>query len=338
MRTAAVAAPAGADAPLSPVAEFAADVGACLARSPRQLPARYFYDALGSALFDAICRLPWYKVTCAEIGLLQKHGRDILRTTGPLAQIVELGAGNGEKLAILLSGRTASAPPLRVHLVDVSRTALEAASRSVAGAQVVVVTHEARFMHWLEQAAVGVGDAPAGRTLTLFLGSNIGNFDRPAADELLRRVRATLRPGDAFLLGADLVKPVADLQLAYDDPLGLTAAFNRNLLVRMNRELDARIDIDHFRHRADWNGAESRVEMYLVSTCQQTIDIPSAGVHFTMQAGDRIWTESSHKYTTDDLTRMLTRCGFQCLRQWIDPAAGFALTLGEVGSERGSVR
>ena len=195
------------------------------------------------------------------------------------------------------------------------------------------MTHEARFRHWLEQTAGGSVERADGRTLTLFLGSNIGNFDRTAADDLLRRVRATLRPGDAFLLGADLVKPEADLRLAYDDPLGLTAAFNRNLLVRMNRELDARIDIDRFRHRAVWNGTESRVEMHLVSACRQVIDIPRAGVHFTMEEGESIWTESSHKYTPDDLTRMLTRCGFQSCRQWIDPDAGFALTLGEVGDE-----
>jgi dimethylhistidine N-methyltransferase len=321
---------AAADTVTSAVEEFAADVRTYFALSPRQLPSRYLYDALGSALFDAICRLPWYRVTRAESGLLERHAGEIVSAMAPLARVVELGAGNGEKLAILVAARRAlDAAPLQVHLVDVSRAALDSAARAVAAADVEVVTHQARFMRWLEQTA-DADDRPDGRTLSLFLGSNIGNFDRPAADQLLRLVRATLRPGDGFLLGADLVKSEADLQLAYDDPLGLTAAFNRNLIVRLNRELDARIDLAGFQHRAVWNAVESRVEMHLVSTRAQRIDIPRAGVHVTMQAGEFIWTESSYKYAPADLTRTLERCGFRARGQWIDQDAGFALTLVDV--------
>jgi dimethylhistidine N-methyltransferase len=313
------------------VAEFAADVRLHLARQPPQLPSRYFYDALGSALFEAICRLPWYHVARAESGLLDRHGPAILAAIGPCDRIVELGAGSGEKLAILLAARRAvdAAPPPEVHLVDVSRSALDAAARAVAADAARIETHQSAFLPWLEEAAIPPGTRPPGRgrTLALFLGSNIGNFDASAADELLRRLRATLQPGDACLLGADLVKSEPDLQLAYDDPLGVTAAFNLNLLVRMNRELGTRIDIGSFQHRAVWNQAASRVEMHLVSTRDQHIRIPLADVELTLQVGDTIWTESSHKYRPDDLVRTLERCGFRRHTQWIDRQAGFALTL-----------
>lgn len=310
--------------------EFAADVQRSLNLSPRQLSSRYFYDPLGSALFDAICRLPWYRITRAERGLLDRHGDEVLRAVAPEC-VVELGAGNGEKLATLLTARTRSTPaPLEVHLVDVSKAALDTAALALAAHEVRVVRHEAGFLPWLEQAADSRKGRPASRTLTLFLGSNIGNFDRDAANTLLRRVRATLGPGDAFLLGADLVKPEADLLLSYDDPLGVTAAFNRNLLVRINRELGGRIDIGRFRHRALWNEAESRVEMHLVSTCRQQIEIPPAGVDVTFQAGESIWTESSYKYAASDLEQMVEDGGFRCRRQWVDADAAFALTLADV--------
>jgi uncharacterized SAM-dependent methyltransferase len=192
-----------------------------------------------------------------------------------------------------------------------------------------VETHQSGFLPWLEAAAIpaGIRGAGRGRTLALFLGSNLGNFDAREADDLLRRLRATLRPGDACLLGADLVKPEPDLQLAYDDPLGVTAAFNLNLLVRINRELGARIDVASFQHRVVWNADASRVEMHLVSTRDQHIRIPLAEVDLTLRAGETIWTESSHKYQPDDLVRTMERCGFRRHAQWIDRDAGFALTL-----------
>lgn len=333
MRTDHAEAAARSIATSPPAAEdFAADVRTYLTCSPRQLPSRYLYDALGSSLFDAICRLPWYRITRAECALLRRHGRDVLAAVDPPGRIIELGGGNGEKLSILLAGRSqasVAAPPV-VHLVDVSRAALDTAEQCVAPGGVPVVTHQARFMSWLETAASPAEPEATGRTLMLFLGSNIGNFDPPAAIDLVRRVRAALRPGDAFLLGADLVKPEDELQLAYDDPLGVTAAFNLNLLVRINRELAGRIDLSRFTHRAVWNDAESRVEMHLVSTCRQSIDIPGAGLSFVMEAGETIWTESSYKYTPADLDRTLERGGFVRRAQWIDSDVRFALTLAVV--------
>jgi L-histidine Nalpha-methyltransferase len=167
--------------------------------------------------------------------------------------------------------------------------------------------------------------ADAGGTLVLFLGSNIGNFDPPGADAFLRGIHGAMTPGDAILLGADLVKPEHELVLAYDDPLGVTAAFNKNLLVRANRELGADFDVDAFAHRAVWNGDASRVEMHLVSLRRQDVHLRAARVDTTFEAGETIWTESSYKYRPADLLAMLDRAGFSALDQWV--AEGFALTL-----------
>jgi len=175
----------------------------------------------------------------------------------------------------------------------------------------------------------------------LFLGSNIGNFDRPGAEEFLRGVRAGLRRGDALLMGADLVKPETQLLLAYDDPLGVTAAFNRNLLVRINRELGGNFDIGQFAHRAAWAPQASRVEMHLVSRVSQRVRIGAQGartdnangpvdlVDIAFGEGESIWTESSYKYRPDELVLNLEQTGFRLLKQWIDEDDGFALTLAE---------
>ena len=306
---------------------FAIDVQYYLSLQPRQLPSRYLYDALGSALFEAICRLPWYAIARAELDLLARHGRTILGRGAPVSRIVELGPGNGEKLLKLVDGLAPRARPLELHLVDLSAAALEASTRSLTRLPSAdVVTHQASY-------EAGLADATrrpsGGRTLALFLGSNIGNFDPPSADAFLRGIRAALAPGDLLLLGADLVKPKRDLLLAYDDPLGITAAFNRNLLVRINRELGGDLDLDRFGHRAVWNPQESRVEMHLVSQSRQRVRIAAAGLDFVMEEGEAIWTESSYKYRVETLKPMLERASFGAVGQWIDAERAFALTLAE---------
>lgn len=309
--------------------EFAEDVRHYLRQNPRQLPSRYFYDALGSALFDAICQLPWYRVTRSELALLAQHAPAILGGSRPGDRLVELGPGNGEKLATLLAHGLRRATAVELHLVDVSGAALATAARGLTGFESLrIVAHEARYEAGLRQVAKEAG--PSGRTLVLFLGSNIGNFDPDAAVSFLRGMRAALRPGDGLLLGADLKKPEETLLLAYDDPLGVTAAFNLNLLARLNRELEANIDLRAFRHEALWNAAESRVEMYLVSLREQRLVIPRARVNLTLKEGERIWTESSHKYEPMEVTRLLSRCGFAAGSQWVDHEARFALTLADV--------
>ncbi|HKQ96843.1 MAG TPA: L-histidine N(alpha)-methyltransferase, partial [Candidatus Polarisedimenticolia bacterium] len=169
----------------------------------------------------------------------------------------------------------------------------------------------------------------SGRRLVLFLGSNIGNFDPPGRDPLLESVRSALARGDTFLLGADLVKPVPTLLLAYDDPLGVTAAFNRNLLVRINRELGGDFDLEGFNHRAVWNEERSRIEMHLQSRWRQRIAIRDAEVEMVMEPRETIWTESSYKYRPEEVVAMLERSGFRVREQWIDAIDRFALTLAE---------
>ena len=169
----------------------------------------------------------------------------------------------------------------------------------------------------------------AGRSLVLFLGSNIGNFDPPGAHAFVRGVRSQVRAGDMLLLGADLVKTERELLLAYDDPLGVTAAFNRNLLVRINSELGGDFDVGQFGHEALWNEAESRIEMHLVARSRQQVRVEAAGVAFTLEEGERIWTESSYKYRPEAIDALLVSCGFHPASQWVDMQDQFALTLVE---------
>jgi dimethylhistidine N-methyltransferase len=306
--------------------QFASDVQYYLMQNPRQLPSRYLYDALGSALFEAICRLPWYRITRAEERLLQEQGADVLRRVAPLSTIVELGSGSGEKLRILLGTGGPDIDRVDVHLVDVSASALETSARAIeSAADVRVTTHQAPYEDGLRDVLERLDGE--GRVLVLFLGSNIGNYDPPSANAFLRGVRSHLRSGDAFLIGADLVKPRRELELAYDDPLGVTAAFNRNLLVRINRELAGDFDLARFGHQAVWNEEESRIEMHLVSLSAQEIHVEAAQLDFTMDEGERIWTESSYKYRPAGLERLLARAGFGVATQWVDAADRFALTL-----------
>jgi dimethylhistidine N-methyltransferase len=308
-------------------AQFATDVQYYLMQRPRQLPSRYFYDALGSALFEAICRLPWYRITRAETRLLVLHGREIFDAFGHLLDtVVELGGGSGQKLMALVEAGRRTSSRLELRLIDVSAVALASAARALRLLdEVHVVTYEASYEAGL--AEIRAARAGSGRTLTLFLGSNIGNFDPPGADAFLRGIHATLARDDGLLIGADLVKTEPALLLAYDDPLGVTAAFNRNLLVRINRELGGDFDVNAFSHRAIWNAGASRVEMHLFSRLRQHVRVPAAGLEFDIEAGESIWTESSYKYQPDDLRLMLERAGFRMIEQWIDGDEAFLLTL-----------
>lgn len=308
-------------------ADFADDVRRYLTLTPRQLPSRYLYDALGSALFEAISELPWYGVTRAEARLLTAHRHDVLATLEPLTTIVELGPGTGRKLRMLLGGARRTGK-LTVDLVDVSAAALAAAAQTLSDIDnLTVVTHEAPFEAGLDEVRRVQRDT--GGTLVLFLGSNIGNFDPPASAALLDDIRSAMAPHDALLLGADLVKPERDLLLAYDDPLGVSAAFNRNVLVRINRELGGHFDVAAFRHRAVWNAALSRMEMYLVTERSQRVRIDAIDLDVDLTAGDSIWTESSYKYQPDEIVTLVEGAGFRKACQWIDAADPFTLTLFE---------
>jgi len=312
------------------LADFATDVRRDLGLAPKQLQSKYLYDALGSSLFEAICRLPWYRITRAERRLLERHASAIVSRLsaddGAVPLIVELGCGSGEKIVILAEALQSAGGRARVHLIDISSQALEQSERTLGRLRhISVVGHRQTYEVGLRQAAAARdGDDPM---LVLLLGSNIGNFDMPAAHEFLCAIRNALAPGDKLLLGADLVKPEAELQLAYDDPLGVTAAFNRNLLVRINRELGGTFDLDGFAHVAIWNRAQSRIEMHLESRTDQRVTIARAGLSVPFARGERIWTESSYKYEPSQIDEMGLNAGFTTAEQWIDDEARFALTL-----------
>jgi L-histidine N-alpha-methyltransferase len=305
------------------MSRLAEDVARGLGSRPKSLPPIHFYDALGSQLFDAICRLPWYRITRAELALLPRAAPRVF--DGRVRTLVELGPGSGEKLAALLAaaeGRVRTA----VHLVDISAAALEEARRRLETLRDVTVhAHRGTFEEGLASSSRD-GARGDGR-LVLFLGSNIGNLDPPASARFLCSIRRTLEKGAGLLLGADLVKSEAELVLAYDDPLGVTAAFDKNLLVRMNRELGAAFPLDAFRHRAVWNAEESRVEMHLVAERALEIAIPGAGITAHFEEGESLFTESSYKYEREDLEARARAEGFETEEVWEDLDARYALFL-----------
>jgi L-histidine Nalpha-methyltransferase len=309
------------------IAQFAADVERDLRLSPKELQSKYLYDALGSSLFEAICRLPWYRITRAETRLLARHAAAVVSALGDSeGTIVELGCGSGEKILLLAEALKQRGASAHVHLIDISSQALEQTEQRLNGLRhVSVVGHWSTYENGLRTA---VAAREAGSTmLVLLLGSNIGNFDQPAAARFLDRIRATLDPGDLLLLGADLVKPERELLLAYDDPLGVTAAFNKNLLVRINRELGSDFDLARFNHRAVWNRDQRRIEMHLVSASEQVVRIPAAHLSVPFRKDEPIWTESSYKYDLDTIVDMGANARFATRDQWVDEDAGFALTL-----------
>jgi dimethylhistidine N-methyltransferase len=310
-------------------ATLMADVCTGLTATPKTLPSKYLYDALGSALFEAICRLPWYEVTRAEQRLLERYAVAIGALADPRL-IVELGPGSGDKLATLVRPLERVQPALHLHLIDISSAALEQASRTVGQlSHVRVSTSRATYDDGLRELPRLRSTLSSGKMMVLFLGSNIGNFDPPQAAALLSNIRAALDPGDTLLLGLDLVKPEPVLQLAYDDPLGVTAAFNKNLLTRLNAELGADFELDRFAHQARWIEKESRIEMHLVSRGAQTVRIPGANCTIAFEDGESIWTENSYKYYPEDADRLGADAGFRPVDQWVDGAGRFALTLFE---------
>jgi dimethylhistidine N-methyltransferase len=322
-----MAIPTSAQAPpAEAVRDFAAEVRRDLALTPKQIQSKYLYNGLGSALFEAICLLPWYRITRAEGRLLSRFAAEMVAPVVDPVTLCELGCGSGEKLAMIAEALRVRRRPVAVHLIDISPSALESSERTLGKIEYVsVVGHRATYEEGLRHAARE--RPPRGSMLVLFLGSNIGNFDPPASAGFLAEIRRSLRPGDGLLLGADLVKPEKDLLLAYDDPIGVTAAFNKNLLARINTELLADFDLSGFDHRAVWNAGERRVEMHLVSRRAQRVRIRRADCEVVFEAGETIWTESSYKYDASQIVGLVEQHGFRCQEQWIEAEARFALTL-----------
>ncbi|MBC8164975.1 MAG: L-histidine N(alpha)-methyltransferase, partial [Bryobacteraceae bacterium] len=287
-----------------------------LTSGQKTLPTKYLYDEVGSALFDAITALPEYGLTRADLRLLRAHSPDIARLCPDTSMLTELGSGNGSKTRALME----SLPPGVVYRpIDLSVAALDRCRRECADFPVQPV--EADFLAGLEIVA---GSRGSGRLLVAFLGSNIGNFARSSIVPFLSEIQTRLEPGDSFLIGVDLLKSVAQLTLAYDDPAGVTAAFNRNLLSRINRQLNANFRVACFDHEARWNPAERRMEAYLRARSDQHVTFGDADIEVAIRAGDTIWTESSHKFDTAEIIEMAHLAGLTYVESWVDTEWPFA--------------
>ena len=300
---------------------FADDLRTGLSAVKKAVPPQYFYDSLGSALFGAICELPEYYLTRAEAEILTTNRAEIVAALAAPARLVELGSGSATKTRVLLdelSGRELEYVP-----VDVDATLLEQVGRDLI----------AEYPRLSVTAAAGDFRRPsrvlrdlltdAGQTAVLFLGSTVGNLDRAEAITMLRDVRSILRPGSAMLIGADLRKPKPILDAAYNDALGVTAAFNLNLLQRINRELGGRFDLRCFAHRAFYDEEHGRIEMHLVSLREQNVLIDDLQLEVSFNEGETIHTENSYKYDRESIAAMAADGGFRLERDWTDAGGLF---------------
>ncbi len=304
--------------------EFAADVRRGLTkRGQKELYSKYLYDEVGSALFEAITVLPEYGLTRADARLLRRHARNLADRVGH-SMVVELGSGSGSKTRWILS-ELASREPVRYCPIDISESALHRCWRDLSQIDSVhIIPLVQSYVDGLHQAArFRPKDASV---LVLFLGSTLGNFEPQRAEEFVSEVRDALQPGDVFYLSTDLQKEVSRMIHAYADPAGVTAAFNLNLLARINRELGGNFDLFRFHHEARYDTSENRIEMHLRSTADQMVGIGS-DLTIRLRRGETIWTESSYKFKCDDIVALAGRTGFECEAQWIDEEWPFAQSL-----------
>ncbi len=303
---------------------FEADVLAGLTQPQKKLSARYFYDETGSLLFEVITRLPEYGLTRADERLLKRYADRIAAEAQPHTVVAELGSGTGTKTAQILRALAADAKLARYCPIDISPTALDLCRQALAAFGAV----EPVLADYLD----GLGSVTEARSggeslLLLFLGSTIGNFERAEMPGFFRGINQKLQPGDLVLIGADLVKPEAELLAAYDDALGVTAAFNLNVLRRVNQECGGEFDLRSFAHAARWNRDERRIEMHLVSRVHQTVAVRGLGMAFEFHEDETIWTESSHKFTVAELEEFAAGAGFETVATWTDEEWPFAESL-----------
>jgi len=306
---------------------IALDVREGLGATPKRLPSKLFYDEIGSALFEQITELPEYYLTRTERSIFETFAPEILEQAGAPLTMIELGAGTASKTCILIEELLRRQSRALFYPIDVSSSALNEAMQQLAR----------QFPELRVNPIVAdyTGGVPAlsrisGRKLVLYIGSSIGNFEPPEAIRLLRRIRRTLRSGDALLLGADYAKSPKILVPAYDDAQGVTAAFNKNILARVNRELDADFHLAAFRHLALWNRRCSRMEIYLESTVAQSAFVAELEMDVSLSAGERIHTENSYKYTDAMIESILRESGFMLERTWCDRRKWFGVHLARV--------
>jgi len=304
-------------------ASLGQDVRVGLTASPKFLPPVWFYDEAGSLLFDEITRLPEYYLTRAESSILTGHAAEIAALTGA-DTLVEIGSGTSEKTRLLLDAVAERGSLTGIVLLDISEEVLRQAAAALS-------THYQVDVHAVvDDFRDGLLKLPSGgRRLWAFLGSTIGNFQPEERSTLLAEFNTAMNPGDHLLLGTDLVKPSRRLVAAYDDADGVTAAFNRNVLKVLNRELGAGFDPDAFEHRAVWNSAQSWIEMRLLSRFPQSVEIRELGLTVEFEAGEEILTEISCKFAPDGLADELANAGFRTVERWTDRGGDFLVSLAE---------
>ena len=315
---------------IQPLSDIAEDVLEGLTRTPKSLPPKLFYDQPGSELFEEITRLPEYYLTRTEQQILDEHAHDMVTRAGRDLTIVELGAGTAAKTCTILRALREAQESVVFYPVDVSPSALETARLRLRTElpSVDVRPIIADYTNGLPQL-----NTIHGRKLVLYIGSSIGNFEPMDAAAMLARIRQSLSPGDALLLGADLAKEKTILIPAYDDAAGVTARFNKNVLARINRELGGHFDLATFLHVAVWNRRESRMEMYLESQIAQAVPVRDLHLSVSFSAGERIHTENSYKFNRRMITSILNNAGFCLERSWTDRRKWFALHLARVAPQ-----
>jgi len=306
--------------------EFVLDVRNGLTKAgQKELPSKYLYDDVGSKLFEVISDLPEYGATRADERILRLNANEIVQRIPGDIVVAELGSGSGKKTRWIL-GALSRRRHTSYFPIEISAAALAMCQRELSDMDAVsIVGFEREYLDGLLEVAARRRQGQ--RILVLFLGSTIGNFDHPADIKFLREIRMILEPQDFLLLGTDLEKSIPQLIDAYDDPLGVTAAFNLNLLVRINRELDADFVLSQFKHVARFNLDTRSVEMHLRSTCDQAVRIPKANLCVAFRENETIWTESSHKYAPEEIVQIAKDAGFHCAARWIDREWPFAESL-----------
>jgi L-histidine N-alpha-methyltransferase len=312
---------------------MALDVAAGLSSRPKTLSPKYFYDAVGSMLFDEITRLPEYYLTETEHSILTANAREILKAAADAhidappsdeLTVLELGAGSATKTITILRELQTLQDRCVFIPIDVSQSALEEAVTRI-GEELPLVNVRPEVLDYTQSLA-GL-EQIEGRKLVLYIGSSIGNFEPFHAGSLLRNVHAALNPGDALLLGTDMRKPEDVLLPAYDDRRGITAAFNKNILSHINRELNADFDLESFQHRAIWNSSQSRIEMHLESLRTQIVSIPALNMNVHFARGETIHTENSYKFTMPMIEAIANNGGFSLEHTWSDPREWFTVHL-----------
>ncbi len=308
-----------------PLAGLAEDVRRGLATKPKRFLPKYFYDELGSQLFEAICLLPEYYLTRAENDILKRYADEIVAEVDGEITLIELGSGSASKTRLIIEALLRKQDQLLFMPVDISASALDSSSRILLQSypRLKIEAYAADYFAGMAELA----KTPRARTLALFLGSNISNFDPPEALRFLRALRQGLREGDALLLGADLKKDREILEAAYNDALGVTAAFNLNVLARINRELGGDFDLRGFQHHAFYNEEVGRVEIYIESLREQSVSIGELAMAVQFGEGEQIHTENSYKYDLSDIANLAVETGFTRARTWLDQGKQFSSNL-----------